>query len=78
MDNEKMLFEKGCFLPCWLDDNEQKDEMPISQVHTMRNKDLKTLLSELDEINEHIRDVRERSWNLAKLVYFHNNGFANE
>ena len=77
MDSEKMLFEKGCFLPSWIDDCETKEEQtPIQRVYDNRNKDLNTLLSELDEINKHIQDVRERQWHLAKMIYFHNNNFA--
>ena len=75
--NEKDLFEKGCFLPCWAEDTNQ-DPSPVSEVYTRQNKDLKTLLGELDEIKEHIQDIQARQWNLAKLIHFHENNFANE
>ncbi len=77
MDNEKKLFENGCFLPTWQEDVE-KEEMPISQVYITRNKDLATLLNELGDIKKHIEDVREREWNLAKKLHFHNNDFVKE
>ncbi|MBR1461132.1 hypothetical protein IJ596_05820 [bacterium] len=77
-DTEKMLFDKGCFLPGWVEDTVQEDQMPISQVHIARNKDLATLQKELEEIKEHIEDVKEREWHLARLLYFHNNDFAKE
>ena len=77
MDSERMLFEKGCFLPNWLDD-ETQEEMPISQIHITRNKDLNTLLEELEGIKQHIQDVKEREWQLAKLLHFHNHGLAKE
>ena len=76
MDNEKMLFEKGCFLPQWQEFQPEKRE--ISQAYEPVTKDLNTLLSELNEIEKHIQDVREREWNLAKLMHYHNNGFATE
>ena len=76
MDYEKMLFEKGCFLPQWLDDEVEKQQ--ISQAYSPVAKDLNTLLSELNEIEKHIQDVREREWNLAKLVQYRNNGFVSE
>lgn len=74
--DEKKLFESGCFLPCWAEDTE--NEQSISQVYTRQNKDLQTLLKELDEIKNHIQDVKERQWNLARLIYFHENNFAKD
>lgn len=78
MDNEKKLFENGCFLPSWQEDVEAKEQMPISQVYITQNKDLATLLNELSDIKKHIEDVREREWNLAKMLHFHNNDFVKE
>ncbi len=75
--NEKQLFEAGCFLPSWAEDVEQV-EMPISQAYTRRNKDLQTLMAELEEIKEHIQDVQDRQWNLARMLHFHENNFAKE
>lgn len=75
--NEKNLFESGCFLPCWTEDIEQ-EQMPISQVYTRQNKDLQTLLKELDDIKNHIQEVQEKQWHLAKLIHFHENNFAKD
>ncbi len=75
--NEKQLFEAGCFLPSWTEDIDT-EQMPISQVHVRRNKDLQTLLGELEEIKNHIQDVQARQWNLAKLLHFHENSFAKD
>lgn len=72
--NERELFESGCFLPCWTED----EQMPISQVHVRRNKDLQTLLQELSEIKDHIQEVQARQWHLAKLLHFHENNFVQE
>lgn len=75
--NEKNLFESGCFLPSWAEDIEP-EEMPISQVYTRQNKDIQTLLNELDEIKNHIQEVQEKQWHLAKLIHFHENNFAKD
>ena len=77
-DTEKMLFDKGCFLPGWVEDTVQEDQMPISQVHIARNKDLATLKQELAQIKENIQEIKEREWHLAKSLHFHNNNFAKE
>ena len=45
--NEKQIFESGCFLPSWAEDV-TTEESPISVVYTRQNKDLPTLLKELD------------------------------
>ncbi|MBD5401527.1 hypothetical protein HDR58_01820 [bacterium] len=77
--DEKKLFEAGCFLPSWIEDTKPEPEpMPISQVYTRQHKDLQTLLSELAEIKDHIQDVQERQWNLAKMLHFHENNFVKE
>lgn len=74
MDSEKLLFEKGCFLPCWVET--QVNEIPMVKVPEPQRKDLNNLLQELDEIKEHIQDARERLWMLDKLIKFHTNGIA--
>ncbi len=74
--NERELFEKGCFSPSWLEDTEV--EQPISAVYTRHNKDMKTLLKELDDIKERIQEIQARQWHLAKLLHFHENEFAKE
>ena len=78
MDTERMLFDKGCFLPSWVEDTESEEQMPISQVHAATNKDLETLKQELAQIKDHIQEIKEREWHLAKLLHFHNNDFAKE
>jgi len=74
--DEKKLFESGCFLPCWAEDVEPEPQ--ISPAYTRQNKDLQTLLKELEEIKNHIQDVQERQWNLAKLLLYNENNFAKE
>lgn len=76
--NERQLFESGCFLPSWTEDITQEDSMPISQVHLRRNKDLRTLLAELDEIKERIQEIQAKQWHLARLLHFHENNFAKD
>lgn len=75
--NEKDLFEKGCFLPSWAEDV-NPEVMPISQVHTARNKDLQTLLTELEDIKGRIQDIHARQWHLARLLHFHENNLVKE
>ena len=75
-DSEKILFDKGCFLPCWIEAEPEKEV--ISEVHIARNKDLATLLSELDDIKKHIEDVRERQWLIARQLQFLNNNLVKE
>ena len=77
MDSEKMLFEKGCFLPSWIEDN-ISEEPPIQQFQTAKHKDLNTLLKELEEIKQHIQDVKEREWQLAYLLNFHTHRVAKD
>ena len=71
--NEREIFEAGCFSPEWT-----TDDSSISKVHTMRNKDLKTLLDELDQIKEQIQEIQAKQWHIAKLIRFHQNGLVNE
>ncbi len=78
MDNEKKLFEKGCFLPNWQEDVEAKEQKPILRVYGSEHKDLTTLLNELDEIKQRIFDIREKEWQLARMLNFHNNDFVKE
>ena len=77
MDSDRWLFEKGCFLANWNDDIiPAKKETPVESVSKLQDKDLNTLLAELEDIKQHIQDVRERQWHLAKLIEYHNQGFA--
>ncbi len=73
--NEKELFEKGCFLPCWAEDTIESTTN-VSELYPRQNKDLQTLLNELSEIEERIQDIQARQWNLAKLIHFHENNFT--
>ena len=70
------MFEKGCFLPSWTED--VQEETPAPSVYRGEHKDLATLLDELADIKKHIEDVKERQWNLAKAMEFHNHNFARE
>lgn len=76
--NEKQLFEAGCFLPSWAEDVQETEQMPISQAYVSQNKDLQTLLSELDEIKDQIQEIKAREWHLTKLLNFYKNDFAKE
>lgn len=73
--NDKKLFESGCFSPEWATDMEQS---PISTVYTRQNKDLQTLLNELDEIKDRIQEIQAKQWYLAKLINFHENELVRE
>jgi len=77
MNEEKELFEKGCFLPCWAEDTDE-NQIPVSGVYAGQNKDLKTLLGELNEIKNRIQEIQARQWHLAKLIHFHEHDFASE
>ena len=76
MDSEKLLFEKGCFLPSWTEDIQE--ETPLSNICKGRQKDLATLLDELADIKKHIEDVKKRQRNLAKALEFYNHNFVRE
>lgn len=73
--NNKDLFESGCFSPDWTTDTESN---PISTVYTRQNKDLQTLLKELDGIKDRIQEIQAKQWHLAKLVHFHQNELVRE
>lgn len=73
--NEKQMFEDGCFLPSWAEDV-NAEASPISVVYTRQNKDLATLLQELDSIKDRIQEIQARQWHLAKLIHYHENSFA--
>ncbi len=75
--NEREMFEKGCFLPSWAEDITEQ-ELPISQIHVKRNKDLQTLLNELDDIKDRIQTIQAKQWHLAKLIKFNQENFARE
>ena len=77
MNEERWLFEKGCFLGNWNDDVVPAPKRhPEQSLTKTQDKDLNTLLAELEDIKQHIEDVRQRKWDLAKLIEYHNRGFA--
>ncbi len=39
-----------------------------------QRKDLNTLLAELEDIKNHIEDIKAKQWYLAKLMKFHREG----
>lgn len=65
---DKDLFENNCFPISWCED-EQK-------IYERQNKDLTTLLAELEDIKNRIDDITAREWHLAKLMKFHKAGFT--
>ena len=68
--NDKELFFFICFPLFWLEDEER-----FAKQEPQR-KDLQTLLAELEDIKNRIDEISAREWYLAKLVKFHNEGFA--
>ena len=66
--NEKELFENLCLSPDW----QEKEPTP----YVRQNKDLATLLSELEEIKDYLQEVKEKQWHLATMMRFHQEGFA--
>lgn len=65
----KELFENNCFPMSWSEEKE---------VYTPQRKELSVLLAELEEIKNHIEDVKAKQWHLAKLAKFHREGFSAE
>ena len=54
------------------------EQSPISTFYTRQNKDLQTLLNELDEIKDRIQEIQAKQWHLAKLINFHENELVRE
>ena len=76
MNDEKALFEAGCFLPSWTEDiPEQKQNSPLYQ---FEDKDINVLKQELAEIKERIEQIREKQWNLAQQMTFYIHNFVKE
>ncbi|MBQ8459564.1 hypothetical protein IJ541_05630 [bacterium] len=71
--NEREMFEKGCFLPSWTEESEN-----TSPVFQRQNKDLQTLLKELDTIKDRIQEIQAKQWQLARLIHFNRNSLARE
>ena len=75
----KDIFENGCFSPGWI----EKDEPQVNYVpvegqmrQVLPRKDLSVLLAELEDIKNNIEEVKAKQWYLARLVQYHNEGFA--
>lgn len=71
--DEKELFEQGCFLPCWAE-----DDVKLSTAYKSVHKDLPTLMNELEEIKEKIQEIQARQWALARKILYHENELAKE
>ena len=71
--NDKELFENLCLSPSWQEADDNVEESPV---YIRQSKDLTTLLSELEEIKEHLQAVKEKEWHLANLMRFHKEGFV--
>lgn len=65
---DKELFENNCSPISWCEDE--------PKIYERQNKDLTTLLAELEEIKNRIDDITAREWHLAKLMKFHKAGFT--
>ena len=65
---DKDLFENNCFPIRWCEDE--------PKIYERQNKDLTTLLAELEDIKNRIDDITAREWHLAKLMKFHKAGFT--
>lgn len=86
MNEEKFFFNNNCFLPAWgvddvepefPDDEDYTEETTLQQtVYQRQNKDLPTLLAELEEIKNNIDNIKAKQWQLAKLMKFHKEGFV--
>lgn len=65
---DKDLFENNCFPISWCEDE--------PKIYERQNKNLTTLLAELEDIKNRIDDINAREWHLAKLMKFHKAGFT--
>ncbi len=68
--NDKELFENNCLPMNWTVD-ESRPFIP-------ERKELSVLLAELQDIENHIEDIKAKQWNLEKLAMFHKGGLAAE
>ena len=76
-------FKNKCFSPNWLEidlsDAVTSDETSVNKevsLESKHRKDLKTLLTELDEIKKNIEKAVEKQHRLANLVGFYTGEFA--
>jgi|GEM_PF-624537 len=76
--DDKELFENFCFLPDWSEIDEDvlkaHNKYDDQSVYMPQRKDLPTLLAELEQIKNNIKDIKAREWHLAKLMKFHRQG----
>lgn len=66
MINDKELFENNCLPMNWTMDTKP------------RRKELAELLAELEEIKNHIEDIKAKQWHLKKLAIFNKGGLTAE
>ena len=64
------IFELGCFSPSWVE-----EEKP-TQVFTRNSKDVATLKKELEDIKVQLQEIKNREWQLAKLLQFREHNMA--
>lgn len=67
MKDPKELFDQLCFSPGW-------SELP-QRPFVRQNKDLSTLLDELDGIKNHINDLKAKLWRINQLQQYNEEGF---
>ena len=75
----KDIFENGCFSPGWVEKEEPEITYVSPEIQESGippRKDLSVLLAELEAIKNNIEEVKAKQWYLAKLVQYHNEGFA--
>ena len=65
----KELFKNNCFPMGWSDEK-------APEVYVPQRKELSVLLAELEEIKNHIENIKAKQWHLEKLAMFHRGGLA--
>ncbi len=76
--NDSELYFNGSFSPGWLETSTIPETTPLENNTQPRFKSLETLKAEMEEIKEHLQDVRERQWNLEKRANFLKAGLEKE
>ena len=59
-------------------ENDLMDLNYIENYKLIADKDIDTLFSELNDIKQHIEDVRQRKWELEKSLMYHYNNFVSD
>ncbi|MDR1167563.1 MAG: hypothetical protein LBK53_01550 [Heliobacteriaceae bacterium] len=67
------LFKNGCFLPDW-SGLDEVEPAAVKSTEIYVRKTLPELLTELEQIEARIEDIKAREWRLAWLMEQHNNG----